>query len=332
MGALRAHRTHVPHVRQPEGDGEERDVELGVVGEHADRGAAVDRAGLGLRREVAVRPVDHDLVGRRETRRGREHLPRVAHRHPVPEKSGLPGHRGREVDRPEHQHPRRRGIARHEHPQALAAALPVGPVFQHRRPARREQSAAVGGDRAVEPIRSERAGGVVGAHHQVPADPIRAGGVLDDGRDCDRPPRYEVGGHVVQVGEGVAGDRFDEHVQDSAAREPHRERVVVGDAVPLERRRPRLHDLGRQIVDGTLDAPAGHRPGHTTVGGDHHRGARGPWRRPEGRDDRGESRCLVRAPDCEQIGQDVAHRISLQPRPSPQVRPVDSQMSIFRGP
>jgi hypothetical protein len=43
------------------------------VGEHADRGAGVDGAESLLRGEVAMRPVDDDLVGGREpgTRRTR---------------------------------------------------------------------------------------------------------------------------------------------------------------------------------------------------------------------------------------------------------------------
>ena len=66
--APRPHRAHVADLGQPQRDLEQRNVELRVVGEHADHGAGVDRARLGLRGQVAVRPVDDDLVGGREPR------------------------------------------------------------------------------------------------------------------------------------------------------------------------------------------------------------------------------------------------------------------------
>ena len=56
------HRADVRDVGQPQGDLEQGYVELRVVGEHGDDRAGVDPTGVALGREVAVRPVDDDLV------------------------------------------------------------------------------------------------------------------------------------------------------------------------------------------------------------------------------------------------------------------------------
>jgi hypothetical protein len=56
-----AHRADVGD-RQPQRDLQQRDVELRVVGEHAQHGALVDPAGVDLGLQVAVRPLDDDLV------------------------------------------------------------------------------------------------------------------------------------------------------------------------------------------------------------------------------------------------------------------------------
>ena len=97
------------------------------------------RPASGLGGEVAVRPVDDDLVGLREAAVGREDGPGVAHGHVVAEEAADPGHRGREVDRAEDQHPRLRRERPHEHPHPLAAALAVRAVGQRRVVARRQQ-------------------------------------------------------------------------------------------------------------------------------------------------------------------------------------------------
>ena len=83
---------------------------------------------------------------------------------------------------------------------------------------------------------------VVGPHDQPPADPGRVG-VLDDGRHGDRATGLDVVGDLTELGEGLLVDLLDVDVEDAAAGQPDRERVVVADAVPLEHgvaaRRPR---------------------------------------------------------------------------------------------
>ena len=62
VGAPRAHRADVGD-RQPQRHLQQRDVELRVVGEHAEHRALVDPAGVDLGLQVAVRPLDDHLVG-----------------------------------------------------------------------------------------------------------------------------------------------------------------------------------------------------------------------------------------------------------------------------
>ena len=71
-------------------------------------------------------------------------------------------HGGGEVDRAEHDHPRRRGERLDEDVEALAAALPVDAVVQRGVAARVEQAAHVVADGVVQP------GGAGGA-----VDPVR---------------------------------------------------------------------------------------------------------------------------------------------------------------
>jgi hypothetical protein len=101
--AARAHRADVAG-RGAQRDLEHGHVELRVVGEDADHGARVHlHAG-----QEPVRPVDHDLVRVGEAGPRREDRPRVAHGDVVAEELPGPGDGGCEVDRAEHEHPRRR--------------------------------------------------------------------------------------------------------------------------------------------------------------------------------------------------------------------------------
>ena len=159
VGLAGAHRADVGD-RQPQRVGQHRDVELRVVGQHADHRATVQRARIHLRPQVPVRPVDDHLVGLRETLAGGEHRPGIAHRHPVSEERPDPGHRGGEVDRPEHQHPRRGREAGDEDRQSLTAALAVRAVVSGS-PVRPVASrpAGVVANGVVQPLAAEPAGG-----------------------------------------------------------------------------------------------------------------------------------------------------------------------------
>src|SRR5215204_5525264 len=104
VGPPAAHRPDVPR-RGLEGRFQDRDVELGVVGQNAR-----DRPLVHLRRrQKLVRPGDNDLVGRREPLAGGEHRPRVADGHPVAHVLPDPGHRAREIYSSKDVHPGRRG-------------------------------------------------------------------------------------------------------------------------------------------------------------------------------------------------------------------------------
>ena len=114
VGAAAPHHAEVADLGG-QGAHDGRDVELGVVGEHAD---GVERAEAGPDLvEHLLGPVDHHLVGGREAGRGGEHGPGVAHRHVVPQHLGHPAQRGGEVDRSEDHHAGLRGVALHEHRQ-----------------------------------------------------------------------------------------------------------------------------------------------------------------------------------------------------------------------
>ena len=55
--------------------------------------------------------------------------------------------------------------------------------------------------------------------------------MLDHGGECDGPSGLDVVGDLAELREGLARHLLDEHVEDPATGQAHRERVVVGDAV-----------------------------------------------------------------------------------------------------
>ena len=113
VGAPAAHGAEVADVGGEGGD-DGRHVELVVVGEHADRVAGRERR----RRPGSSRRWGQSTTtssAMREPRPGGEHLPGVAHGHPVAEHLGHPDQRGGEVDGAEDQHPGRRGERLDEH-------------------------------------------------------------------------------------------------------------------------------------------------------------------------------------------------------------------------
>ena len=147
---MRAPAAHRPDVagRGTQRHLEQRHVELGVMGQDADHGAFVHA----LPGQVPVRPVGHDLVSVGEAPAGREHRPRVADRHPVAEELAGPGHGGREVDRAEDQHPRRRSERLDEHRQLVPSPLAVRAVPADTGQALREHPARVVVHRLVQPL------------------------------------------------------------------------------------------------------------------------------------------------------------------------------------
>ena len=215
------------------------------------------RASTSVVGQVLVRPFDDDLVGLREPLRRREHRPRVAHRDVVAEEPPDPGDRGREVDRPEHEHPRRRRERLHEHAELVAAPLAVGAVVQDAGRAVLEHAADVVGDGVVEP-RASRA-----CRPRGPATPPawrRAARAVDDRRHGDRLAVADGRDDLGRApGTSARDDRLDEDVDDAAAGEADGERVVVGDAVALQHRPSGGRHLLGEVVDRALDAAAATR-------------------------------------------------------------------------
>ena len=259
-----------------------------------------------LRGQVAVGPLDDDLVGGREPRSRREHRPGVTHGDPVAEQRALPREGRREVDRTEYQHPRPRRVAGHEDLHARAAALAVGAIGEHLAAARGQQARGVVGDGGIGALRAERPVSRVGSDHEPAAHPRRVD-MRDHGGDRDRPVLGDVVGHGLQLRKRRARDRFDEDVDDAAAGEPDGECVVVGDSVPLEPRRAVGHNVIGQFVDRALDAAARHRPAHRAVRRHHHRRPGRPRGGSEGPNDGADTRGATRFPDSHQLRQHVTH-------------------------
>src|SRR5690606_39184336 len=178
-------------------------------------GAAVDPARLRLGLEVAVRPLDDHLVRPGEPGRGGEDRPRVADGHPVAEEATDLGDGGGEVDGAEHDHAGRRGERLDEHVEALAAALAVDAVVQHRVAARVEQAAGVVAYGVVEALRAGAALGAVRPDHQALAQPLRRPG--DDRGDGDRRTGPDGVGDGAELFEARPVDLLDEDVDDPTA-------------------------------------------------------------------------------------------------------------------
>ena len=186
-----------------------------------------------------MRPLDDDLVGLGEPRGGREDRARVAHGHVVAEEGPDPGDRGGEVDGAEDEHPRLRGVRRHEDRHPLAAPLTVGSVVQGLVATGGEQTARVGGHRVVGSARAELpwTASACPSGRMTSRRPTQLGSsCCDDGRHRDGSSGLDVGGHRSELGERLLVDHLDEDVEDATAGQPDRERVLVADAVALEDR------------------------------------------------------------------------------------------------
>src|SRR5439155_7960811 len=174
------------------------------------------------------------LVGVREPRRGGEHLPGIAHGDVIAEELAHPGHGGGEVDGPEDQHPRGRGERVHENAQRVAAPLAVLAVPAYTGQALGQHAAYVVVDRRVEARRTQGAGrpgvpavrlrAVAGPDHPPRARTARPG---DHRRDRDRLAALDRRGDLAQLGAVGPVDPLDEDVDDPAAGQPDRQRVVI---------------------------------------------------------------------------------------------------------
>jgi hypothetical protein len=192
----------------------------------------------------------------------------------IPEELPDPGDGGGEVDRAEHQHPRRRSEGVHEHAQLVAAALAVGAVPADAGQPLREHAPDVVVHRGVQPAPGAQGPGgarMAGIGRRIralicvravsgPDDAPRAdlARSADHRRDRDRLAAFHRRGNPSQLRKTSLIDWLDKDVEDSAAGQAHRERVVITHAVGLKDGVPGLAYVHRQLVDGAFDASAGH--------------------------------------------------------------------------
>ncbi len=201
-----------------------------------------------------MRPVDHDLVGVGEPRRGGEPGPRVADGDVVAEEAADGRDGGGEVDRAEDQHPRPWRERGDEHADVVDAdvrragrsgAVPVAPCCEH--------PAGVGDDGVVEARRRRwcprRSSGRTSTVAPAWSPSTTVASATGSSASSAAAERVEV--------DVVGRERLDEHLDGAAAGQPDRERLVVGDAVPDPLRDAGVQHLGGDLDDGALDAAAG---------------------------------------------------------------------------
>ena len=170
-----------------------------------------------LLREVPDGPVDDDLVGPRVAARGGEHRPGVAHRDAVAHRPRHDGQRRGELERAVDDHPGRGRRDLDEHLDAAVGTLDADDA------------------------------GPVRDGHPVGQRTVERGhehGLVAAGRRGEH-------GHVGRA------ELARVHAQDAAAGQADGERVLVGDAVLLHAGRRAVEHRGAQVVQGSLDAPAG---------------------------------------------------------------------------
>lgn len=321
VGAPGAHRPDVSDVGQAQRDLEQRDVELGVMGQHAEDGSRVDPPSLRLGAEIPVRPLHDDLVRAGEPGRGGEHRARVAHSDPVAEERSRTREGRREVDGAEHDHPGlwREGLDEHPQPRAwhvqvFRAARSVRAVAQHSGSAGVQQAAGIMAYETVQTLRAGAARHPVRPDEHAAAEAFRRPG--DHGGHRDRPSGPYRLDHLAQLRERLGVDPLDEHVEGAAAGQPDREGVAVGHAVPLEHR-PRTDErLLAQLVDGAFDTAARDAADRLASGAHQHRSSRPARGRGVGGHHGGQRRCLALGPPGHQRVHHVTHVPLLSRRPT----------------
>lgn len=113
--------------------------------------------------------------------------------------------------------------------------------------------------------------------------------------------------HLTELRERRARDRLDEDVEDPAAGQADRYRVVVAHAIALQHGPPGRDHLLAQLIDRTLDASTRDRADRLAVASDEHRCTSGPWRRAPGRDDGAHRDCFAVLPPLQEPVQYLTH-------------------------
>ena len=230
-----------------------------------------------------------------EPRRGGEDRAGVADGDPEAEEGADLGDGGGEVDRAEHDHPRRRGERLDEDVEALAAALPVDAVVQRRVAARVEQARARrrGARRPAGPSRWCRRPGPARPRAALPR---RSGGpetTVATATGCS----FAIASATSPSCGNVSRSTFSTNRSMMPPQvRPDGEGVVVGDAVALQHRPPVVADLLPELVDRALDAAARHAADRLAVRADQHRRAGLARGRAVGADHGGQRRGPSRRP------------------------------------
>ena len=171
-----------------------------------------------------------------------------------------------------------------------------------------EHAAGVGGHGVVQALQA-RACPTSRSGQSTSRRPSRSSGPLTTVTTATGSCRVDRLGDLAELGERLPGDRLDEHVEDAAAGQADGERVVVADAVALERRHAGLDDVLGLLVDRALDAAAGDAADRGAVGADEHRGARRRGAERQVADDRAHPDGLPRLPPADQVVEHLTHSI-----------------------
>jgi len=277
-----------------------------------------------------VRPVDHDVVCLGEADPRGEDGACVAHGDVVAEELARPYERRREVHGAEDDHPGRRHARLDEQRHAARAARSVlgdldgagAARVQHRaglRPGDPVQLRMIVEPAVVGPMRHGRPArpAVVrlvppgGAHEQRPA------------QQFGRAPGHPGEGHRLAPGGGrqpcrahrrVRAHRCDQHLDDPAAGQTHREGVLVAVAETFKDRFAILQRLDAQVVHRPFDTAAGDRADGRAVAVDGEGGAGTARRAPADGHDGGDGEVPALLDPPVQLVGDVKHPALPRPR------------------
>ncbi|CAO0831978.1 hypothetical protein SMICM17S_04095 [Streptomyces microflavus] len=307
VGAARAHRADVGD-REAQCGLQQRHVELGVVGEDAEHRTGVG----GGPREVAVGPVDDDLVGLGEACGGGEDGPGVADGDPVAEELPGPDQRGGEVDGAEDDHAGRGHAGLDQELDRPAAAGPFRADGERPGAARVQEGAGLGRGGPVERRVAAEPALVTPVGPDQERESEQLLGALGDPRQGRRRPlcggRERCGEH--RPGGIVRPNRCDQDVDDAAAGQADREGVLVAVAEALADGPAVIEGLPAQFVDRALHTSAGDRADGRAVAVDGEGGTRLAGRAAADRHHGGDGELAsLRDPPVQLFG-DVQHGVS----------------------
>ena len=325
---VRATRTHHPDVsgRTVQRLEERRHVELRVVRQDTDRAARVEH-GAG---EVAMGPVDDDLIRIGEAIAGREGGAGIADGHVIAQESSDGRDGGGVVDRAEHQQPRTVDERLEEHGHSVVEPFAAGTEPPEADPADAEGRAALEGQHMAEVGRREIPMHRISGDHERRAHEVRVELRLDDGEQRDGSVRGERRGERLH-GQRPWLDPTDEHLDLATAGQADGEGLVIGVAEAHTAGPTIREDLLAEPHDGRLDAAARHVPSDPSIRMHGEHGPRWAWRGPRRVDDgRERERVPLLLPS--QQGRDLITHEQLLRRRTPATLLVEEAARSGSGP